>query len=94
MQQFKALGAQRRCDDAYTGDIAARSIEASDETVLDGVVAATDEDNRNFGGRGFGCLCRGTATGSNYHCHLVANQIGSHRRQSIVLPFRPPVFDC
>ena len=37
MQQFKALGAQRRCDDAYTGDIAARSLRLATRPSLTGL---------------------------------------------------------
>jgi hypothetical protein len=94
VQYLKALGAQRRRSDAYTSDITARSIKAGDKTVVHWVLATADEDNRNFGGCGFGCLCRSTATSSDYHRDLTANQVGRHSRQSVVLSFCPAVFDC
>jgi hypothetical protein len=91
VQQLQPL---RRCLHVRLGharDIAARPAKAGDETEPDWV-AARFEDDRN----GRGCrLCRkrrGSA-GRGNHGNLTMNQIGRHRRQPIILAFRPTVFD-
>src|SRR5262249_49912068 len=72
--------------------ITARSIEAGDKTELDWV-QPVGEDNWNSCGRGPGRWRRRRATCED-HSDLTANQIGCQCRQSIVLTFRPTIFDC
>jgi hypothetical protein len=53
---------------------------------------ARRRESRNRCGRRLRCQRRRDATCSN-HGHLTTNQIGRQRRHSIVLAFRPAVFD-
>ena len=56
-------------------------------------IAADREDDRDRRGRGLGRERRGIATGATITATWRSNQIGRQRRQSIVVTFRPAVFD-
>jgi hypothetical protein len=75
-----------------TGEVAARPIEARDQTGLDRVVASA-EDDRNLRGRGFGRAYRQRAAGRRNHADSAADQIRCQFRQSIVIIVRPAVLD-
>ena len=65
------------------GDIATRTIEASNKTILDRI-ATYAEDNGNGCCRGFGRNCRWGATGCGDDCHLTADEIGCQFPQSVI----------
>src|SRR6516225_8679964 len=65
------------------GDIAARTVEASNKTILDRV-ATYAEDNGNGCCRGLGRNCRWGATGCGDDCHLTADEIGCQFPQSVI----------
>jgi hypothetical protein len=72
------------CDEKADGcDVAAPSVEAGYIALPDGIVSE-GEDDRNGG---FGSLDRIAAPGRRDHRHLTVYQIGSKRRQSIILKF-------
>src|SRR5262249_53341995 len=91
MQEPKLLCPKFRRDEADTGDVAARPVEAGDEAVPDWVAAGC-EDDRYRRGCGLGCNCRQGVVRSD-HCHLTAYQIGCELGQSIVLVLRPAILD-
>jgi len=74
------------------GDVAAGPIEAGDEAQPDGV-GAGGEDNGNCRGRRLGREHDWSASARDDHAHLPPDQIGRQCRQSVVLTFRPTVFD-
>ena len=77
-------------DEADTGDIATRPVEAGDEAILDRV-APNHKDDRHRLGCGLGReRRRGIADDQGY---LPVQQIGDQRRQSIKLIVGPAVFD-
>jgi hypothetical protein len=67
-------------------------LEASDEAEPDRVGAKFEDD---WDGR---CcrLCRKRArrTGRSDHGHMMLNEVSSHARQLLTVPFRPAVLDC
>src|SRR6516225_7706258 len=91
MEQAETLSLDLRVHGGYAGDISARPIEASNETDLDRIDTAA-EDDRNGRGCGF---CREYLRGARCHNdgHLTPHQIGRQRGQSIVLAVRPTIFD-
>jgi hypothetical protein len=76
---------------ARPGDIPAGPVEARHDAGPDWV-SAIDEDDGNGCRRSFGRKRRGIGV-SNDQQDLATNQIGRQRRQSIILLFRPAVFD-
>src|SRR5262245_58083217 len=78
--------------EADTGDVAARLVEAGDETSLDRIEAAA-EDDRNGRGRGFGRECRRYEVWRDDDGYPAADQIGRQFRQPIIVIVRPEVFD-
>src|SRR5262249_53754229 len=76
----------------HTCEVAARLVEACDETVLAGVVIE-GEDNRNRARRCLGCDRRIIATRCNDYGHLTLNQIDGKGRHSIRLSLRPSIFN-
>jgi hypothetical protein len=75
----------------YARDIASRAVEAGEEPRLDRV-NTVGEDDRNGRGGHLGDKCR-RGTRCDDHIHLAMNQIGGEPRQSVVLAFRPAIFD-
>ena len=92
VQEPEPLCRELHIHGADTGDVAARPVEAGDETSLDRVAAGA-EDDRNCRGRGFGRECRWHAARCGDDGHPAADQIGRQFRQSIVLTLCPAVFD-
>ena len=74
----------------HARDIAARLVKARDETELDRI-AARFEDDWNGRDRRL-CRERRRAVAGNDR-HLMANQIGCQRRQSVIVTFRPAIND-
>src|SRR5262249_50430616 len=69
-------------------------VQAGDEPGLDRVNADA-EDDRNCRGRRLGCECgRTPSSTARNHADLSMNQISRQGWESIVLAFRPTVFDC
>ena len=56
-------------------------------------VAPYREDNRNGCSSRFSRHCRRSSAGGRNHVHLTVNQFGRQSRQSIVMTFRPAIFD-
>ena len=69
-----------------------RSIEARHEAKLY-VIVTVEEHDGNGGRRRFGHQCRCVCVGNDYSDPPI-NQIGHQARQSIILSFRPAIFDC
>jgi hypothetical protein len=92
VQQFEPLWPQRIGEQSHTCDIARGPVEAGDEAKLDRVVTAI-EDDWNCRGCCLGSERRPEAPCRSDDVDLTPNQIGSKRRQSIVLTLGPAVFD-
>ena len=90
-QEPQSLRPQLRGEHVHPGDVAARPVEAGDQTKCDRVTAA-GKDNRNLCGRRLGGN-RGSTPRCDDHVHLPTNQISRERRQSIILTLGPAVFD-
>ena len=75
------------------GDVAARPIEAGDETQPDRIVADWRRRSGIVAVAALAASAAGVAADRDDHGHLAADQIGRQRRQSIVLTLRPAVFD-
>ena len=73
-------------------DVAARTVQAGDKSKRNRV-ACRKEHNRDGRGRCLRGQCRRRAARCSNHPHLVADQIGSQGRQSIVLALRRTIFD-
>jgi hypothetical protein len=91
MQQFQALWLNLNDQIGHARQIAARSVQVSDEAKPDRV-GPYFKDNRNGC---CGCLCRERrrSSGRSYHVYISSNQIGCHRGQPIDLFVRPAVVD-
>jgi hypothetical protein len=76
----------------HPGRIAARPIEAGDQTQPDRIIAGNKDDRNGRSGRLGGESRRGAA-GRNDQRDLAANQIGRQCRQAVGLTFRRAVFD-
>jgi hypothetical protein len=74
------------------GDVAARPVEAGNQTRLDRVPAAA-EDDRNCRRRGFRCECRWRAGRHSDDGHPATDQVGRQVRQASNFVSRPAVFD-
>jgi hypothetical protein len=76
---------------SHAREIAARSIQGGDQTGLDRIGADAEDDGDG------GCCRLGGQRRSSGECtdhrHLTAYKIGRHRRHSIILTFRPAIFD-
>src|SRR5262249_12630269 len=72
--------------------VAARSIQARNETKLDRIISCQEHDRNGFGhllgGKG-----RRNATGCGNNRERMGDEIGGKRRQAIVMTFRPTIFD-
>src|SRR6516225_8538834 len=91
VQEPKLLRADRRRHEADTGYVATRTIEAGDETHLDGVAPA-DENDWDCRGRCLSRSCR-RSVGRSDHCHLTAYQIGCKIGKLVVLVLRPAILN-
>src|SRR5262245_41769027 len=91
VQQSEQLGGQGSNDKDDAGDVAARSVEACDQTSSDGI-GSYDEYDRRRRGCGFGCVRRPTAR-PNDRGHLPADEIGRQSRYPIWLIVRPAILD-
>jgi hypothetical protein len=89
MQQLQPLGQQLHIQRGYTGEIAARTIEAGDQPQLDRVERG-GEDDRNSLRRRLCSIGRELVRGD--HRHLPAHQVGRQRRQPLVMLVGPAVF--
>jgi hypothetical protein len=78
-----------KCD---TGNVAARSIQAGDETGLDWI-ASSAENDRDRPSRSLGFHYRSRALWCDNHRHAPTNQIGRQFRQSLIVIVRPAEFD-
>src|SRR5215510_8332540 len=87
VQQPESLCTQRRATRAYHSDVAARSVEAGDQAVFDGIAA--DRDDRY----GRGCLLGrescDRATERSNHCYTSVDQFGCQLWQSRIYALRP-----
>jgi hypothetical protein len=91
-QQPQLFGVQLADEKVHPGDVAARSVETGDETGLDRVGTAA-EDNRNSRGRRLcGKSCPG-ASSCRDHSDLTANEIDGQHGQPLVMALRPSVFN-
>jgi hypothetical protein len=78
---------------AEAGDVAARPVEAGDETRLDRVPGHA-EDHRDRRGCGFGSKCRCCAAHCRDNGHSASDKICHQLRQPIESVFGKSVFDC
>jgi len=92
-QQLQPFRSERVGLEAYSGDIAAGSVEAGNEPKFDRVATIRENDG-NGRGRSLGWGCRRCAAGRNDCGHLAAHQFGRQRWQSVVLTLRRAIFDC
>src|SRR6516165_6238225 len=92
MQQLKGLDRKLQRSGVDSGDIALWSVEARDETDLNGIKAAREND-RNSRGRVLGSHRRNIAARHD-HRWLVIDQIGSKLGKPIELVLGPTIFDC
>src|SRR5262245_1255279 len=90
-QEPQSLRPQLRGEHVHPGGVAARPVEAGDQTKCDRVAAA-GKDNRNFCGRRLGGN-RGSRSRCDDHVDLPANQISRERRQLIIFTLGPAVLD-
>jgi hypothetical protein len=74
-------------------DIATWPVQAGDETQFDRIATDREHDG-NRDRRCLGRECRGGTDRRDNRAHLTTHQIGRHRRQAIILTFRPAIFDC
>jgi hypothetical protein len=88
--QFETLRDQLNDHDGNSGEVAAWPGEARNETGPDRV--AYEEDDRDGRGRAFCCARRSSALRCDY-VDLTVYEIGGQRRQPIVTPLGPTVFD-
>ena len=79
MDQPEPFRAQVGSEETYTGNIAARPVEAGDEAELDRV-STVRKYNRNPRGRRFGREHQSGAASCKDHAHITANQILSQLR--------------
>ena len=91
MQQLQLASALNLGSFGRACDVAARMVKVGDEAELYRV-GGRFKDDRTARGR---CLCgkRRSSSSRCNHSHLPMNQIGRHRRQPIILAFRPTVLD-
>ena len=90
-QALKPRRFQLLIEDAHSGQVPARPVEASHETDRDRVAAAGKRD----GDGGCGSLggARGGVTEGGDDRHVAAHEIGRERRQSVELFIRPAKID-
>src|SRR5439155_16939460 len=93
VQEPEPLGGELVAHGVDTGDVAARSIQASDKAKLDWVQAEA-EDNRNRLGCRLGRECHGRAARRSNDSHTAADEIGHQFRNSRKVVLCPAVFDC
>src|SRR5262245_189730 len=90
-QQLQAFLAQHACEKAYASTIAARSIQAGHQAVLDRIAAGREDD-------WYRDRCRLSRDGSkgipDYHAHWPAKEVAYQRLQPISLIVRIAFFDC
>ena len=91
MQQLQLLLPEFHHQVGYAREVAARPIEACDESHRDRIGCHREHD-RNGGGGRLSRACRHSSSRGD-HRHLIVNQLGRKRRQSIDLTSRPTVFD-
>jgi hypothetical protein len=82
-QKSKPLSVKLPIQERGAGDIAARTVEAGNETQLNRVITDA-KDDRNCRGRSFGRDRSRRAAGCRNHRHLASDQISGKFRQSIV----------
>jgi len=90
-KQIEPLGHQLDGEVAEAREVAARPGETGDETRLDRVVVAS-EDDRNRRSRIFRRQCRRIAGGCDYG-NPAADEIGGQCGQPIIATLRPAIFD-
>ena len=76
----------------YARQVAAGSVQAGDKPYLDRVTPYR-KDDRNGCSSCFGRFCRRSTAARRNHVYPTMNQFGCKRRQSIILAFRPAIFD-
>src|ERR1700681_1945280 len=92
MQELEPLSPKLSAHGSDTGDVAARSVQAGDDTSLDRVPGCV-EDDRNRRGQSFGCEYRWLAACCDDGAAPPADQIGREFQQLIILISRPAVFN-
>ena len=95
MQQFKLLChelSDRGRNQAYTGNVAAGTVETGHQPSCDGI-AAHDEYDGNRRRRGLGRMRRDGISGRSDHGGLLPRELVRERRESIVTSLCPAVFD-
>ena len=90
VQQLQPLGPELCGKAGHAGDIAARPIHPLDEPKLDRIARRREHD-RDRGRRRHGRKRRSGI--SHDHRDVAADQLGGERRQPVVIPARPAVFD-
>ena len=92
MQQFDPLGGDLKAESGHASEIAARPIEARHQPSGDRI-AADIEDNWDRLGRRLEDERRRRASWYSDDAHLSVDQVRRKRRQTVVVPVRPAVFD-
>src|SRR2546423_6271160 len=92
MQKFKPLRRQLGIEDADTGEVAARSVQALYQADLDRIRADQKYDWNDSGGS-LRSERRYSREWSGDHGYLAAHQIGGQRWQAIIVTFCPTVGD-
>src|SRR5260221_13683246 len=92
MEQLQSFGFQNTTEETCARDIAAWSVEASNESYLDRVATGRKYDGYPGGSRLCSQGCSSAARGED-RGHISTHQICSKRRQPIGVPLRPAILD-
>src|SRR5215475_11373457 len=92
MQESQLLGSQFTSEPTDPRYVSARPVKACDETNLDGIGTAREDDGDGRG-RCFSCKRRVIASDRSDDRHLTFNQIGRQLRQALIPTLCPSVFD-
>jgi hypothetical protein len=91
-KQSELLRIERASEHVHPSRVAARPAQAGNEPDLDRI-GTTDEHDRNRCGRRHSGPSHAGASDRGKHRHPTTHQFGRHRRQQIISPVRPAVFD-
>src|SRR6516164_9932714 len=90
MEHLELLWRQLNAEQGEAGEVAPRSVEASNQPCCDGV-SGGHEDNGRRCGQGLGGQGSGTVRDNDRN--LITKQVFSQRRQSFVVPLSPAVLN-
>jgi hypothetical protein len=92
VQKLQFLWFELDAERDHTGDVAAWSVQAVDQTERHRIAPGQEHDGNRFG-ECFGCNGPGNLASLHDHTDRAANQSGSHSRYPISLLLCPAIFD-